>query len=345
MALLLRRRRRRSICRGRRRAWRARLEAFAAGPALGRGLREVHRLRSICTASPSGSSSGSAIEDIRDTIDIRANMNPVDPARRDVAAHGPVRGGRDPRARARRARGADARPFHAVCRLLALRRRPPCSAASPICRPARASGIRWAARAPWPRRWRAWARSSASTFRPGTEVDAVSRSRTARSRGVADRHRRAHRLRRRSSPTWTRCAPTASWSAASPARAYADAGLRARLLRRRALSRPVQALRPPRCTTTSCSPATPRRSSTASTDKGEPAPDPTCYLAAPVRHRTRRRAARRRGALCAGAHALSAAAPRLASDVPGLSAGDPRQAEAHRRACRTSRSGSCSSAH
>ena len=37
------------------------------------------------------------------------------------------------------------------------------------------------------------------------------------------------------------------------------------------------------CTTTSSSPATPRRSSTAIYHRGEPAPDPTCYLAAPAR--------------------------------------------------------------
>ena len=42
--------------------------------------------------------------------------------------------------------------------------------------------------------------------------------------------------------------------------------------------------------------------------RGEPAPDPTCYLAAPSRHRPGVGAAGRRGAVCAGAHALSAPA-------------------------------------
>ena len=45
--------------------------------------------------------------------------------------------------------------------------------------------------------------------------------------------------------------------------------------------------------------------------KGEPAPDPTCYVAAPARTEPGRRAARRRRAVCAGPHALPAAAPRL----------------------------------
>ena len=77
--------------------------------------------------------------------------------------------------------------------------------------------------------------------------------------------------------------------------------------------------------------------------KGEPAPDPTCYVCAPARHRARRRPARRRGPLRPGAHALPAAAPRLEADVPRLPPDDPREAQVDRAACTTSRSGSWSS--
>ena len=61
--------------------------------------------------------------------------------------------------------------------------------------------------------------------------------------------------------------------------------------------------------------------------KGEPAPDPTCYLASTGPHRTGHRPARRRGAVRARPHAVPAAAPRLEADAARVPPGDPRQAE------------------
>ena len=84
---------------------------------------------------------------------------------------------------------ADARPLHPVRRLVARPLARPCSAASPTCRPARASGIRGAARGPWPRPWSGWPASwaSSSTAESGVRIDP----------DRAGRRRRGRRARRR----------------------------------------------------------------------------------------------------------------------------------------------------
>ena len=91
------------------------------------------------------------------------------------------------------------------------------------------------------------------------------------------RHRERRRHGRRARPAASACRATRVVSNMDAIRTYrelvggevgeryATQGLRARLLRRRALSRPQPALRAPRSTTTSSSRAIPRRSSTAST--------------------------------------------------------------------------------
>ena len=83
------------------------------------------------------------------------------------------------------------------------------------------------------------------------------------------------------------------------------------------------------CTMISSSPAIRRRSLTAIYRRGEPASDPTCYLAAPARTDPTRGAAGRGGALRAGPYAISAAGPGLAGNAPGLSPGHPGQADSH----------------
>ena len=66
-------------------------------------------------------------------------------------------------------------------------------------------------------------------------------------------------------------------------------------------------------------------------NKGEPAPDPNRLSLRAEFHRPLRGARGRRGAVCARAYPLSAPTSRLVADVPGLSPGDPRQAQAHCR--------------
>ena len=62
--------------------------------------------------------------------------------------------------------------------------------------------------------------------------------------------------------------------------------------------------------------------------RGEPAPDPTCYLAAPARTDPGVAPPGGEGAVRAGPHAVPAAASRLGRDAAGVSQGDPRQARA-----------------
>ena len=63
--------------------------------------------------------------------------------------------------------------------------------------------------------------------------------------------------------------------------------------------------------------------------KGEPAPDPDRLSRRPLLHRPIGGSRRRRGPLRPRPHALPEAAPRLVQDVPGLPPGHPRQAQAH----------------
>ena len=180
-------------------------------------------------------------------------------------------------------------------------------------------------------------------LRLGEEVDRPASSRQDAGRGRAHRGRRRASRSTRSSPTWTRSAPTASWSAAPPPgttdrKGYEPAcsGVVLYLGLRPALPAP----RPPRLRLL----ARPRGGVRLDLPPRRAGARPDLLRRRPVRHRPERGAAGRRGALRPGAHALPAAAPRLAGDVPGLPPGDPGQAEAHGGAATTSRTGSSSSA-
>ena len=192
-------------------------------------------------------------------------------ARRALAAHGQLGRRHHPRAGEGRASGADARPLHPVCRLLALRLagravrdRPHADGRGrlvPDRRHARGRhGARAISRASW-----------AASCAPGEEVTGLRIERdTVRRR--ADGGRRDRRSTPWS-PTWTPSAPIASWSAARRHGATTA----------RATSRPARAW----CsisastaatstwrTTTSSSRATPRRSSTGSTSAASRHPIP-----------------------------------------------------------------------
>ena len=159
--------------------------------------------------------------------------------------------------------------------------RRPCCAASPTCRPTTASGTRAAAPArcrgagaPGPRAGR---RDPARHGRPADRasgragVEAITTERGERAAG----RRRGLQHRRRAD------VPRAARRRGRPA-LRARAPPRAGLLGRRALPRPRPRLRPP---------AAPQLRLLRRPDeefdsiyrKGEPAPDPTCYLAAPAR--------------------------------------------------------------
>ena len=61
--------------------------------------------------------------------------------------------------------------------------------------------------------------------------------------------------------------------------------------------------------------------------KGEPAPDPTCYLASTARTEPETAPPGGDALYVLGSHALPAAAPRLEEDAPGVSPHHPRQAQ------------------
>ncbi len=87
---------------------------------------------------------------------------------------------------------------------------------------------------------------------------------------------------RRWCPTWTACAPIASWWAGA-ARSFAKRlEARAGLFRRGAVSRPGPRLRPPAHHDFVFS-RDPEEEFDYIYRRGEPAPDPTCYIAAPAR--------------------------------------------------------------
>ena len=219
-----------------------------------------------------------------------------------------------------------------------------CCAASPTCRPTTASGTRSAARGRSRWRWRGSPRELGVEMRTGCGVRRIA-GRGRPGRGRRDRRRRA---RSRSAAVVSNMDSVRTHRELIGGRS-SDALHQAPTTYEPACSGVVLYLGLDRsatttcCTTTSSSPAIPRRSSTGSTSKGEPAPDPTCYLAAPAGTEPGGRPRGRRGALRARPHAVPAAAPRLVEDAARLPPGDPRQAEATARAWRTSRSASCSS--
>ena len=155
-----------STCmRGRRRHGRPRWTRFAPGTARTRATAGSSTCRSGCTSISERFFFWKPVEDMFDTIDIKANFNPA--TLRDVLAlrmgstvAGTVRGQGQGRAASPRC-STTSRSMSAP-RPTARRR---CSAASPTCRRPRASGTRWAAPAPWPRRWpsspASWARAAA----------------------------------------------------------------------------------------------------------------------------------------------------------------------------------------
>ena len=159
--------------------------------------------------------------------------------------------------------------------------------------------------------------------------------------------RRADRPRcgRRStpwSPTWTRCGPTASWSAAPRPRPTTGKGFEpacSGVVLYLGLYRRYEHLAHHDFVFS----RDPRGGVRLHLQARRAGPRPDLLPRRPLGHRPHGGARGRRGALRPGPHALPAPAPRLVAHVPRLPPGHPRQAEAHRPAWRTSRSGSWSS--
>ena len=157
-----------------------------------------------------------------------------------------------------------------------------CCARSGICRPMAASGTRWAAPAPCRWHWRSWRRSWAWRRGWSTGIRRIVSDRGAVSAVETDSGRDRAACRP-SSPTWIACGPTASWSAASRRRRSTSGG---------SGSRPAPAW----CLYLGLDRAydhllhhdfvfsrDPEEEFDWIYNKGEPAPDPTCYIAAPAR--------------------------------------------------------------
>ncbi len=202
----------------------------------GDGYRRFHRLsRAADGISAALFLLASRSSGLRDMFDFEADIRPEDAARRAGDAHGPLRRVAPIRASSRRpARRADARPFHAVCRLLARMARPPCSAASRTCRPAKASGIRCGGTRAVPEALHAaGARNWASRCAPTPAIARIRRAGRARSTGVETDAGETIAASRRRVEHGLACGPIASWSAAPR---------RPQLRRRRgATSRPARA--------------------------------------------------------------------------------------------------------
>ena len=310
----------------------------------GRGLPATSSTApSGCTTSPTASSSGGRSRHRRhDRLQARTSR-PRPCARRAEHAHGPTVAGTVRKHVPDAARRPDARPLHPVRRLVARR----LAGGAVRHRPhADEEGV--------------WYPLGGTRAVPEALAKLAARTR----RRVPDRHRRPpHRHRRGgaspasrpttasgsrsppSSPTPTACGRTASCSAAPPAPAFerrrgyepACSGVVLYLGLDRAYDHLLHH--------DFVFSRDPTRSSTAIYRKGEPAPDPTCYLVRPGPHRTRRRA--RRAARRSTSSSTRPTCGRTTTGrrmLPGVPPGDPRQAGDDRRAWRTSRSASCSSA-
>ena len=218
-----------------------------------------------------------------------------------------------------------------------------CCAASPTCRPARASGTRGAAPAPCPRRWRSWPRNSASSSAPAPACAASSP--TAARRRRRDRRRRADRARGRGLERRRR---------AHPPRTGRRRRRRQRFERRRgyepACSGVVLYLGLDRAYDhllhhNFVFSRDPEEEFDCDLPQGRAGARPDLLPRRPGPHRTRRRArpAARRST-SSFTRPTCARTTTGGGCCPAYRRVDPRQAEADRRACRTSRSGSSSSA-
>ena len=275
----------------------------------------------------------------------RHDLQGLDARRRAGPAHGPSVAGTVRSHVPRAAGGADARPLHPVRRL------PPDASPAVLCGIAhmQTAGRHLVPRGRHPRRARgagaAWPATSASRSGPAAD-------------GAAHPHRQGGAVAGVETDAGERVALAAVVSNCDAVRTHRELldganrrrkrfetppQIRARLLRRGALPRPRPRLRPPRSTTTSSSRRDPDEEFDSIYRRGEPAPDPTCYVCAPAAHRARRGPGGRRGALRPRPHAVPAPAPRLEADAPRLPRSDPRQAEDGPPAWRTSRSASSSS--
>ena len=299
------------------------MDAFAPGKGYGEGYRRFQDVSRTLHDVSERFFFWKPVEDLFDTIDFRANIEPGHAARRDGAAHGPDHGQGDPRPRAGRAAGADAGPLLPVRRLQPL---PRAGGALLHRRHAGGRGRVVSAR----RHARGGGGAGEARRRQGRRAAHRRRGHGLRGgerrRGRRARRERAHRLRRGGlqhgrHPHLPRAARRQGGRAL---RAEVQAGL----LGRGALPRPQEAVR---------APGPPRLRLLARRGGGvrlhlpprRAGAGPDRLPRRALRHRPVRRAGGRRGALRAGPHAAPAAGPGLGEDVPGLPPGHPRQAEAH----------------
>ena len=249
-----------------------------------------------------------------DMIDIRANLNPVDAARRAVAAHGHARSP---------ARSAPRSRTTALAQMLDHFTQ--YVGSSPDGSPAVLCGIAHmqTAEGVWyplggtravPEALAKLAGELGVEFRTGIDDRRARSIESGAVTGVEHRGRRDASPSTPSCRTWTPSAPTASSSAARSAEHYDAQGLRAGLLRRRALPRPRPALRPPRPSRLRLL-ARPAGGVRLHLPQGRAGARPDLLPRRARRHRPERRAAGRRGALRSRPHAVPAPASRLEADA------------------------------
>jgi phytoene dehydrogenase-like protein len=316
------------------------MDRFAPGTKAGDGYRRFQGLAEHLHGVSERFFFWKPVEDMLDTFDLKANLNPN--TLRDVLS---LRMGSSV-AGTIRAKVKDKRLAQMLDHFVQYvgsspYGSPACSAPSPTCRPLTGSGTRWAARRAVVTALHKLATELGCEFRAGEEVTgldlqggAVKGVRTSAGRRAAGRRRGLEHGR---DPHLPRARGRRGGARVRPQ------GLRARLLGRGALPRPVQGATSTWPTTTSSSPGTRRRSSTSSTSAASRRPTRPATCAAPRRPIP--------SVAPEGGEALYVLVhtPYLrphhdwSKMLPGLPAGDPRQAEADRRACTTSRTGSWSS--
>ena len=210
----------------------------------------------------------------------RHDVQGVDARRPRGAAHGAERRGHDP---PRACPTSASRRCSITSRSTSARRRTgrrPCCAASRTCRPRAASGTRAAARVRCRAALTRSRASSASSSQPARRSTASSR-RTAR-RAASGSPTAARSRPTPSSRTWTPCARTTSCSARARARRSSGAAATSRRARASCCTSACASATTTCCTTTSCSRRIRNEEFDAIYREGRPAPDPTCYVAAPA---------------------------------------------------------------
>ena len=171
----------------------ATLDSFTGTPAAGEGYRKLMAKSENLHEISDRFFFWKSVEGIRDTLDLSNTFNLSTLKRPGRPAHGAVRRRRHPRPRAGCPNGADARPLHAVRRLLALQQPRGALLASRTCRRSEGVWYPMGGTRAVPEALASWPRGSASrrAIQTGVERDR---------RREGPRARRDHRRRRAGAP-------------------------------------------------------------------------------------------------------------------------------------------------